>query len=100
MKSQILSVGFGFPGNEAEYVPFRSDRSLLDADVIIFEPDIMSDYSVKKLHMGKPLLYESDSFFLVENIAHWHAELKTAFEAGKTIFVFLSKPQTVFVYTG
>ena len=98
-KKKIFSIGFDFPSNSAEYFPFRSDRSLLDADIIVFEPDI-SCYTSNEYFQGKPLLTESDSFKLVEDSSRWLSELKTAFDSGKTIFIFLSKLQEIYIHTG
>lgn len=33
MSKKILSVGFEIPGGSGEYVPYKSDRSLMDADI-------------------------------------------------------------------
>ena len=51
-------------------------------------------------YLGKPSLDESQSFRLVEDSSRWRSELKIAFDSGKTIFVFLSTLQEVFVDTG
>jgi len=37
---KLFSVGFSIPGEAVEYVPLDSDQSLLDADVIVFQPEI------------------------------------------------------------
>lgn len=100
MRKRILSIGFDFPGGEGEFFSLRSDQSLLDADIIVFEPIIGSDYYVQTHYLGKPRLSESSSFALVEDIGHWRSELSIAFEDGKTIFIFLSKFQEVYVDTG
>jgi hypothetical protein len=34
----ILSVGFGIPGGMVEHVGYDSNRALLDADIIVFQP--------------------------------------------------------------
>ena len=100
MSKRILSVGFNFPGNEAEYVPLTSDRSLLDADIIVFQPEMESHYSSYDAFQGKPKLSETDSFRAVEDAAHWRSELKAAFDAGKTIIIYLSKLEEYYIYTG
>lgn len=99
-KRKILSLNFQFPGYEDEYVSFRSDRSLLDADLIIVTPSITAEYSLIERYQGRPLLNESDSFKVVENIAHWRSELQIALDEGKTVLVFLTRLETFFVYTG
>lgn len=95
---KILSIGFEFPGDFAENFPFRSDQSLLDADIIVFEPRI-SDYEMSSGYRGKRLVNRSDSFSLVEDASHWRSELQIAFESGKTILIFLSKLEEVFIHT-
>lgn len=100
MPKNILSVGFEFPGNAAEYVPLTSDRSLLDADIIIFEPLMESQYEYFETFQGKPRLDDHDSFQVVEDAAHWRSELKAAFEAGRTIIIYLSKLEEYYIYTG
>lgn len=44
MAKTTLSVGFDVPGGEVEYVALSSNLSLLDADIVIFEPGIPYTY--------------------------------------------------------
>lgn len=98
MPRRIFSVGFSFPGNAGEYIPFRSNQSLLDADIIVFQP--RTGYYSSRRHQGKPLLDDTDSFEIQENASYWNSQLKIAFDAGKTTFVFLSKLEEFYVHTG
>lgn len=98
-KRNIISLNFKFPGHD-DYISFRSDRSLLDADLIVVEPSITTTYYSRESHQGKPLLSESDSFKVLEDMAHWRSELRVALDEGKTVFVFLTRFETFFVYTG
>jgi hypothetical protein len=98
-KEKVFSVGFTFPGGDVEQIDYDSDQTLLDADVIVFEPTVEPSSSYEN-HQGKPLLSESASFRAKEVLAHWRRELKAAFDAGKVVFVFLAKPVNVFVHTG
>ena len=100
MSRRIFSVGFEIPGDDAEYMSFRSNQSLLDADIIVFEPSFIGEYGLEKYYSGNRLLTESDSFKIVEDISHWRSELKTAFESGKTVFIFLSSLEEGYRYTG
>ena len=101
-KAEIMSVGERIPGDVAEYVPFNSSRSLLDADIILFEPRL--DYDTDALgstYQGKPSLSaRSHSVQTRAAIKHWRSELKHAIEAGKTIFIFLPAPEEVYANTG
>jgi hypothetical protein len=40
MAARVFTVGLKLPGDAGEYVPFRSQQSLFDADVIIFYPTL------------------------------------------------------------
>lgn len=99
-QKKILAVGFECPGGEIEYLPADSDRSLLDADIIIFQPGIPQGHFSYESYNGKALLTESGSFEAVEQASHWRSELRAALQAGKTVLIFLSRPKDVFVYSG
>lgn len=101
MAKKLLSVGFEIPGGMAKYVPFRSDQSLLDADVIIFQPEISGyhlDYPSN--YQGKPCYDSNSSFAFKEDSEHWYSELSVALNEGKTVVVLFSKYEEVFVHTG
>ena len=87
----IFSVGFEIPGGQVEYVGFETPRSLLDADLIVFQPTIGHYYGSDE-YLGKPKLSESQSFRLKENLARWRSEIREAYEAGKVVVVFLASP--------
>lgn len=99
---KIISVGVSFPGNDIEYVAIDSDQSLLDADIILFQPGLPYSYRgvSESSFQGKPTLGSTGSYQAVEHAAHWKSELKTAIEEGKTVIAFLAQPVSVFVYTG
>lgn len=99
MAKKILSVGFEIPGGEIEKVDLSSNQSLLDADIIVFFPGIPHRYHDEN-YKGKPCLTDDSSFRSRQALNHWRRELVAAFEAGKLVFVFLSKPETVFAATG
>lgn len=99
-KAEIMSVGIKIPGDIAEYVSFNSSRSLLDADIILFEPSL--EYYTDELrstHQGKPALSDRSSVQTRAAIQHWRSELKYAIEAGKTVFIFLPAPEEVYART-
>lgn len=97
-KRKILSVNFTLLGDEAEEISHDSGRSLLDGDIIIYEP-LVGYYTTHK-YQGKPSFGEFDSFKIREEALHWHQQLLIASEAGKTIFVFLNKPYDCFIDSG
>lgn len=98
-KKKIFSVGYIFPGGQVEQVSYDSDQTLLDADIVIFQPTIEPHTSYDE-YQGKPLLTESTSFRAKEILGHWRAELKAAFDAGKVVFIMLTRPRQVFIHTG
>jgi len=69
MRMQILSVGFEVPGGVVECVPFESSRSLLDADLIVFQPRLGA-YEYDDSFQGKHSLTEHDSFEVRERLRH------------------------------
>jgi len=98
MSKKFITIGFNIPGYDKCFYSYSSDQSLLDADIIIFEPNF-NDYTLDS-YQGKPSYNENKSFRLQEATRHWKRELSTALEEGKTIFVFFSKYKEIFVHTG
>jgi hypothetical protein len=98
-KNRIFTVGFVLPGDEFEYIEFNSDQTLLDADIILFEPTLRG-FTADADYCGKPLLSEHDSFTVKERLGHWRSEIASAANAGKVVVVFLTKPIECYRYTG
>jgi hypothetical protein len=100
MTKKIISVGFEIPGNVAEYVSLRSNRSLLDADIVVFKPSMAGVYYTSRYLQGKPRLSEHDSFQVIKDAAHWRSEIQNAFNSGKTILIYLPELVEYFVENG
>lgn len=96
MGKKIISIGFTIPGADEECEDHSSTQSLLDADIVIFEPEHL--WSSSTYH-GKPEYNQNDSFDLIEETNHWLKEILTALESGKTIFVFFKKYEEIFLNT-
>jgi hypothetical protein len=94
MARTIISIEYEIPGFSDDHYEYSSDQSLLDADVIVFQP-IEFDESY-----GKPSYDESGAFWLREATGHWKRELSTALEYGKTIFLIFRKFQNASLHTG
>ena len=95
-KEEIFCVGKKIPGYDNQYVPFNSNQSLLDADIIIFEPNfenMLRDLNIKPddLHSNKLIVINRMRPFMLS----WQTKLQEAFNAGKTIFIFLGQHKLV-----
>ena len=99
-KKTVVSVGCRIPAGLSEFVSFDSKSSLLDWDIIFFNPGITYYAFSYETYQGKPALSDDRSFRLREAAEHWKRELSEAFRAGKTVFVLLSELQEVFIDTG
>ncbi len=97
---RIISVDCEISGGLSELVGFDSNSSLLDADIVLFNPSITDFRFSYETYQGKPSLNDDRSFRLREATDHWRRELADAFRAGKTIFVFLAELVEVFIDTG
>ena len=102
MPKKVITIGYQIPGFSNYYKPYSSDQSLLDADIIVFEPAISDyeNYYHVSTYQGKDSYDEDSSFRFRENTYHWKKELSTALEAGKTVFVIFGKYKEIFVHTG
>ncbi len=100
MAKKILTVGFQLASDNVEYEEFTSKASLLDWDIVLFRPMIDQFISYSDQYQGKPSLSDSTSFQLKESSEHWRREIKEAVEAGKTVIVYLSPVQQVYIDTG
>ncbi|GAH85923.1 unnamed protein product, partial [marine sediment metagenome] len=101
-QKHILSIAFDIPGEKAEYVSITSKQSLADGDIVVVEPGMSSfhDYMGSESYQGRTLLSENGSFRLKEAIQHWQREISASVAAGKTVFVFLTEREQVFVDSG
>lgn len=99
-KKKIFSVGAELAIDEIEYCDFDSEASLLDWDIILFKPSIDALVISTQNYQGKPSLSDGHSFRLKECSEHWRREIKDAFEAGKTVIVFLADLNEVYIDTG
>lgn len=102
MSKSIAVVGFPLATEKATRIDFREKASLLDWDVILFRPDISDflDRYGEKSYKGKRCLDDTASFELKECAEHWRREIREAIEGGKSVIVFLSAIEEVYVATG
>ncbi|RLT35025.1 MAG: hypothetical protein DWI59_04760 [Chloroflexi bacterium] len=98
--TNLFAVGFEslHDGASAASASHDAEVSLDDADVILFSLPIPP--TAYEAYQGKPCLSDDQSFKYKEKLSRWQRELASAVRAGKTVFVELTKPQTVYVATG
>ena len=98
-KKKIFTIGFELPEDDFQNIPFDSNQSLLDADIILYKAGF-GDHYASKDYQGKPLFDNYESVRVAQNLQHWRSELVTATNAAKLVIVFLAKPLDYFRYTG
>jgi hypothetical protein len=98
-RKRIFCVGFDLPGDQFEYIEFDSDQSLLDADIVLFEPSFGAHWASEQ-YQGERLFDHSTSVQVAKNLQHWRSELALAVNAGKLVVVYLTKPLVYHRYTG
>jgi hypothetical protein len=96
----FLSVGYNIPGYSNVFLAFDSDRSLLDADIIVFQPEFTVFPPYQESYRGKVSLDDATSARVSEHCKRWRYELAEALKAGKTVFVFLPPLEGVYVHHG
>ena len=69
-----------------------------DADVVLF--GLPRAPYADDTYLGRPRLSDYRSFWYMELLGRWRTELLSAVNAGKTVFVVLTAPQSVYVATG
>lgn len=97
---KIAAIGCAIPGNFAEVFQLESKASLLDFDIILFQPALGELGWWNDYYQGKPSLPESRSARLQEAINHWKKQLAEAYRAGKLVIVLLSRLHEVYIDTG
>ena len=99
MQKHVISVGFDIPGEVNECVNFTSDTCLLDADIVVFSPNL-EGYTVGETYQGQSVLTKESSGRLQIDSAHWLRELRIALEAGKSVFVVMLGVESLYIHTG
>lgn len=97
---RILAIGLSTASENIKNENISSKASLLDWDIIIFRPDITGYLYYKRDYMGKPSLEGREAFYLKESCEHWRREIKNAQDNGKTVIIYLSPLQEVYIDTG
>ncbi|HVE70296.1 MAG TPA: hypothetical protein VNI54_02930 [Thermoanaerobaculia bacterium] len=103
---RIFAVGFDLPGDEFEYIPLESDRTLLDADIVLYKPrfgqweQAWQSFDGLQDYQGVAVMNDISSREVPKRLAHWRTEMVAAVNAGKLVVFYLNKPEVLFRYTG
>lgn len=103
---KIFSLGCEIPGGGVPCISLNSDRSLLDADIVVVEPNIddtIRTYPVRdllKTYRGKIWLNEDHSFEIESMVKHWRRELAEFVIAGGVAFINLCEIREFYIDTG
>ncbi len=101
---RLLSLDYEFVYGDAEYDEFASDHSLMDFDVVIWDPvgsmhTYIGDYRAEQ-YRGRPSLSEHKSARLISDVVRRRADMKQFLENGRTLVVIGRTPGVVYVDTG
>jgi len=99
MSKKILTVGYVVPGHD-DYLAFDSKSSLVDADLIIFSPEIDTYFSQDTDYQGKTRYSQDSSFQVKEALSHWRQELLDFVKSGRNILVLLAPKREFYLHTG
>jgi len=91
MPTQVISINVALPTDYTSEFSFYDRASLLDGEIILFSPPMMRSLTYFNHSNGKPSLDTENSYRFLESCDHWRKQITLAFEAGKTIFIYLTQ---------
>lgn len=97
MKS-IVTVNTQLPSVD-DIIFYNSDRSLIDYDIILFDPRLGYYPRIEFAGGGSCIEIESGRR-LIGSMQHWRQEMQNALEAGKTVFFLLDSLTEESIATG
>lgn len=102
MSKQIFTIGYEIPGHSEDYLDFSHKKSLMDADVILISPELLSPSYENwvSFSAGGGCFGISESSEYVEQISHLKKEIEDFLKSGKNIFVFLSEKESYELASG
>jgi hypothetical protein len=97
----IASIGREFPVKAIESFPYKSEFTLLDFDLILWDPaSLLLEYSYDSKYRGYPSLDSHDSVAILEDRSRRKSEMVDLVKLGRTIVIFVPSPQKFYVDTG
>lgn len=101
---RIAALGTKLPDERTSYIPFSSEFSLLDYDVIIFDTsNIFYEYYASPLegtYMGYRNLSSNDSVRILEDRERRKNEIVELVNIGKTLIIFCPAPDKCYIDSG
>ena len=100
----MVSMGKSFPHKGISRIEFRNPTALFDYDVVLWDTsNLFYEYNTdirNDKYQGYRLLNEEDSVKIVEDKERRRREILDLIEMGRTIVLFVSPPDKVFIRTG
>jgi hypothetical protein len=102
MKKQILTVGFEMPGFSDSHVDFNSQKSFMDADILLISPEFINPswHGWIEFTSGGGCYDISVSESFMQNTKHLLKEVEDFLKSGKSIFIILSEKKDYSLATG
>lgn len=102
MSKQILTIGYEIPGQSDDYVDFDSNKSLMDADILLLSPkSFMPSYNGwVSFSSGGGCFDPSRSDNYEKKISHLKKELGDYLNSGKTVFLLLTEKESFYLSSG
>lgn len=100
---KVLFVGYppDIEGDSIEYSRFRSSKSFLDYDLVIWDPNqLVDEYYSSSNYRGLPRLTDDDSAKVIGDVRRRRKEIEEMLELGRAVVVFTPPPQRCYVATG
>lgn len=100
MSKKIFTIGYEIPGRNEDFLPFTSNKSLMDSDIVLFNTDTPEALDYQRIYQGENSYTECSSFKYKKQLKHWGRELNNFLMAGKTVFLLLSEKKQFYLKTG
>lgn len=101
---RIATLGWELPDGRTSYIPFNSDYSLLDYDVIIFDAsDIFLEYRAvpgRWTYKGYRNLDSDASVHILQDLQRRKNEMTELVNIGRTVIIFCPIPDKCYIDSG
>lgn len=97
MEKQIFTIGYTIPTFDKNYVDFYDGASLMDADILLISPELLSPRgsygSWIEFSSGGGCYNAPTSSEYEKKISHLRKEVTDFLQSGKSVFILLSKEE-------